>query len=983
MKFGVGAAILVWAWAATTGLAQTAIEDFEQYTEDAFLRGVWSDSIAWTSAFLQVNDGAEGTSQSLLLRDAGYSMGLTAPDLFSPDEEGYYKLAFSYKNGQEGEPWPDLSVVVSQGGAIRCSTLKLNDSPTTVWTPDETSAAAFTTDPVTIQILSRGVTRYAGNFACAFDEFQFEKLPCIPNTIDVFPPESLVLSGPVLFTVDTAGNCGSTIQVDFDIGDDGILDFTDIEPPFEYLWSTSLREPSRGSVPVTVHCRNSVTGPATWTGTYEVDNRCLGRRELACNGDFSRWEGNVPEGWVDFRRNLNVEIGPGSGRDEATDPSFRATFPADDYDNRYSLRHPGVRNAGGRWENHQVAYWGLGNSNRIYYYVSNDGATWRHINLLCAAVNGPDWAYAVGAVEPSLGSGLNEWSSIAVHQIYAGDHLWDDVSWQATYLREDLETQARIDDFENYTRDSDLDFLWAQRRKNTHLWLDESEATTESMRFLRIAFSGQDDNGGPTRTVDEAGGIVGENLTRPRDGGLHRIRFNFRSSDPVPPGVEVAVDLVQNNRVVGSSGALDLESTAAWRTEATAEGLLTTDPVSVVIRMSAPANSPEYQCDFDNLILERTGPALEPTPTPEPTPEPTPASPATLVVDHPENLDGSFQFADPFTPPVCEFGLGAVHLRATNNQSTFGYWEGPRCELLEPWDSPRSGAMGVTYLPGETTRLRLRWRAASTVEDPSLCPQVRFRTTTEDLHRTDALVVESSGDGAISPPTAGRDYTLLLAPDSPEGPFLPAFDLLNFGGQDAPDGEAILESLEIQALLASDPGPWTVERVYEFADDAEGWEFETSAPFDPPQSEWTTGDGGALRLSPNGSAEAFGYWTTTTPAVSVEDGRVYQARFLVRSSLPADRQAESPSFRVRINDTAFQACALVRITPRPEFPGLLPAENQPVEYEVDFVPPPELAGRGLLLSFDLMSFESSSDLNAWVSLERVEVLSAPMTDSLR
>jgi hypothetical protein len=291
--------------------------------------------------------------------------------------------------------------------------------------------------------------------------------------------------------------------------------------------------------------------------------------------------------------------------------------------------------------------------------------------------------------------------------------------------------------------------------------------------------------------------------------------------------------------------------------------------------------------------------------------------------------------------------------------------------------------MGITYLPGETTRLRMRWRASSSVETSSLRPQVRFRATTEDLHRTDALVVESSGDGAISPPLAGRDYTLLLAPDSPAGPFLPAFDLLNFGGQDAPEGEAILESLEIQALLDSDPGPWTVERVYEFEADAEGWEFGTSEPFHSPQAAWTAEDGGALVLAPAGRADAFGFWTTATPAITVEVGRVYQARFRVRSSLPPDRQAESPSFRVRINDAAFQACALVRITARPEFPGLLPAENQPLDYEVDFVPLPELAERGLLLSFDLMSFEATADLDASVSLERVEVLSARISDSLR
>lgn len=965
--------ICVAAFAPVT--AQTAVDDFERYGDNTDLRGVWSQSIAWSEAFLAMNDGAEGTTQSLRIHDAGYSMGLVAPSLASPPSPGYYKLAFFYTNGQEGEPWPDLTVLVSQAGSDLCSTVRLNDTPTTIWTPGETSAAHFTVDPITVQILSRGITTHAGNFSCAFDEIRLIEIPCIPNTLDVSPPETWMLSGAARLEVSARGNCGTIQSVAFDIGDDGSAEYTDTESPFECVWSTARWEPGRGTVKVAIRALDDVAGEIVWRGSYEVDNRCLGRSELAFNGDFSLWQDGVPIGWVDFRRNLAVTIGPGEGRNTASSPSLRANFPAVDFEHRYSVRHRSVRNDGGVHENHQVAYWGKGDSNRIYYYVSRNGTQWLNINKPAATVNGPTWTYVVGPVEPLINHGQNEWAMIATHQFSAGEHFWDDIHWQTTYIHPDLLTSQRIDDFEPYRNEDDLAHIWTPQGKDTGLTLDRSEATTVSIQFLHLTVG----ENGPWRaiTLDEAGGATAASIIRPRNRADHQVHFRYKPMTTIPRGVEVSVRVTQHGSKVLSTGPLPMDVVGEWVEASTDEGLLDTDPITVEIRVGKPVVTNPFELGFDRIVLEQTGATLEPTPSPTPSPTPRPKSPDSTVAEQPGQSEGQFRSSDVFSAP--QFGIDAdrsrIHLRAENNVSTFGYWEGPSCVMIRPWETPSPGAMGVVFLPGETTRLRIDWRASSDQTNQSLCPQIRFRATSENLHRTDELVVESSGAGEFSPPPGGRTYTMVFAPNEPSAPFLPAFDLLNFNPRDAAGGEIVLEGFEVQALLDSEMLPMTTERVFDFAEGTAGWTLSDSCGFDAVEGMWSAENGGSLRLSPGGSASAFGFWSVEVPAFTVEPGRVCQARFRVRSSVTADQTGSLPSFRFRVNDSANQACALARVSPRPGCTGALPTRDQTTEYEIDFAAPEDFAGRGVTLSFDLLSFDGTANLGAEIQLERVELLS--------
>jgi hypothetical protein len=268
-------------------------------------------------------------------------------------------------------------------------------------------------------------------------------------------------------------------------------------------------------------------------------------------------------------------------------------------------------------------------------------------------------------------------------------------------------------------------------------------------------------------------------------------------------------------------------------------------------------------------------------------------------------------------------------------------------------------------------------------------PTFRLRATTTDASQSDLLAVESTGDGAYSPTTGNtRRYDLYYttAPGNPTIQY--AFDLLNFNQSGAATGTVRLDRVVVQPASTDVSGTPRTEATFSFAGGAEGFDFRTIAgtQFVAPTGAAT--DGG-LRITPSqfpvgGSTVQFGWWngpesSAAGTAVTLEAGRLYYGVFTVSST--ATEPNGVPSFRLRFNETGYQAGSLMQVSSN--FAGVGTALNVPIQgdprtYRV-FFPGDAAAGRTLFPSFDLLTTVADQDnLNVAVQLDNLIIYSVPV-----
>ncbi len=153
----------------------------------------------------------------------------------------------------------------------------------------------------------------------------------------------------------------------------------------------------------------------------------------------------------------------------------------------------------------------------------------------------------------------------------------------------------------------------------------------------------------------------------------------------------------------------------------------------------------------------------------------------------------------------------------------------------------------------------------------------------------------------------------------------------------------------------------TDEATITFENGPGDWEQVVTSAFDAPIFSYDAAGSGSLALSPGGSDSAFGYWSSRNPVVTLDPAKMYFVEFTVRSSATEPAGANLPSIRLRLNETELHMATMARIN----YPG----ENTPSltnlrRYIVSFVPMPGTDGSGLLLAFDLISFDPNADLEA-------------------
>ncbi len=158
----------------------------------------------------------------------------------------------------------------------------------------------------------------------------------------------------------------------------------------------------------------------------------------------------------------------------------------------------------------------------------------------------------------------------------------------------------------------------------------------------------------------------------------------------------------------------------------------------------------------------------------------------------------------------------------------------------------------------------------------------------------------------------------------------------------------------------------TPAAYYTFDSGAEGWQFAGQvSPFDLPLH---TASNGVLGLSPGSSSHAFSYWFS--PDVTVKNGRLYRARWLVGSTTSNPDYAVQ--FRLRANQKSAWSGWERNVNSNL---SIAPADGNQKIYTLFLDPAVSSLSDDhlVVLSFDILSFDANDDIGSWTFLNQMIV----------
>jgi hypothetical protein len=296
-----------------------------------------------------------------------------------------------------------------------------------------------------------------------------------------------------------------------------------------------------------------------------------------------------------------------------------------------------------------------------------------------------------------------------------------------------------------------------------------------------------------------------------------------------------------------------------------------------------------------------------------------------------------------------DFGLQV----ATLEHESFGGWQSP---LINTETAPMLHEAGfLVSTPGA---------------DPESLPELRLRATTSDLQLSASVLAVSGNDGAFSPTAEGRTYRLLIP--SPGGRDLRlAFDQLLFDPAEREGVPFVLERAALRRTFIDLKSREHVRR-YDFADGSQGWTAGHGTD-NPPAF---AAAGGALTMTGNGNAETFGFWTSPRD-ITIDPTRLYAVTFEVESSLPAEQRHQTPTFRCRLNESAFHQTSLLHVSSEGSA-DLLPAAGDARTYTVWLIPSGTSQNARLLISFDYLDYNEADRHDVTFYLRSVKVESVDL-----
>ncbi len=312
-----------------------------------------------------------------------------------------------------------------------------------------------------------------------------------------------------------------------------------------------------------------------------------------------------------------------------------------------------------------------------------------------------------------------------------------------------------------------------------------------------------------------------------------------------------------------------------------------------------------------------------------------------------------------FTLPIFSAPGGALRITSTTNTNCFGFWQSPEDAL--------------TALPDSLYRARFAVRGAPA--DQSRMPSLRLRLTAESFQQTDYLLIQSAGDGTLSPGSEPQQYELYCSPWAPDAGqdgavahLLACFDLLSFDLDDASSASLELTGVNVDRIPLTLLGTTTPVKQYTFETTSEGWA-AGGAPqvFDLPQPGLAEG---CLTLTATNNTNTFGFWTSPVGDFTLDSpSSLYRFTFVVRSD--ALTSTTVPQCRLRLNDSAGQWAVVQEIFSTGD--GLSAPWLSNRSYVLYYFTPPDPVVQTPYLAIDLLNFDATDDPAATLFLDTVTI----------
>jgi hypothetical protein len=346
-------------------------------------------------------------------------------------------------------------------------------------------------------------------------------------------------------------------------------------------------------------------------------------------------------------------------------------------------------------------------------------------------------------------------------------------------------------------------------------------------------------------------------------------------------------------------------------------------------------------------------PTATPTATPTETPAPTP-TPWQVVFDFVGDREDWTSVTVPlvFGEPQFAWQPDSLKIISLSNVNTFGYWKSPEDAVPV--------AAGYLY--------RARFTVSTDITDQSRVPQIRLRANSSNLQQSDYLGVDSTGDGGASPVPSGTDYDLYFVPPADDTFSMLAFDLLNFTADDAANAEVSLESVIVNRFALDSLTTPTIVALYTFDTSTEGWTTGGApAIFTPPTYNHGAGE---LELHSASNTNTFGYWQNNGADIVVASDRLYRGVFAIRTDV-TDR-SRVPELRLRFNTANLQASQTLGIDSTGDGASSPGTTSTPYD-GLYFQPPANCVGEGLIVSFDLLNFDTGDAAQASFFLDSATI----------
>lgn len=396
-----------------------------------------------------------------------------------------------------------------------------------------------------------------------------------------------------------------------------------------------------------------------------------------------------------------------------------------------------------------------------------------------------------------------------------------------------------------------------------------------------------------------------------------------------------------------------------------------------------------------------------PSPSPSPSPSPTPTATATPTatptvtpsptVEEPPSVDFEFDdapegwtFTNPpvFAEMIGEVTSGTLDIIATDNTNSFGFFESPEFRIGEdPGD-----ADGIVYIDGEEgdgSLYKTTWTVFSDLEDRSLAPVMRLRSSSFDFQRSDLMVATSVGDGGNSPNTSPTMYTQYFSQPAGEESFRLDFDILNADPMDAASVRMSLDAVRVEALSESrlSGGTPVVSLDLSSTTDTMGWTPFDAAPLLAAPEVFQMAENGLLirgidtASSPTMTTETpdtiFGYWVLESD-VPFAAGNLYRVSWTISSDATAENYTALPTFRLRVNDSSLRYAALTNIDSVNASADVPAGEAR--TYHLWVNPADVIAGGTWTLAFDYLYTDKPVDVDdptLGITVENIEVTAYP------